>query len=357
MSYKPIFIGNWGDKSDYGSRFLDYDNTLNPLDYQSEWINEKVVKLRTAGLVHKMVRRYAQNIIRPGASIYDICTKIDNKIVESFKMNDLTAGIGFPVGLSINNCAAHDSAVPNDKRVISEDDVIKVDFGTHINGNIIDSAFTIAFKDKYKPLLEATYEATWKAIKYAGPDVSIDDLSERIQETIESYEIELNGKTRPIRAIVNLGGHTIEPYIIHSGKLLLGGRISESHKRMEEGECWAIETFATTGNNRYVKNGSTETTHFMLNSSFRKQDFKFNATKKLYSYIKNNRKTLPFCDRWLKRDVGKGYTVGLKELCSKNIVKDYPPLVSDKNSYTSQFEHTIYLHSQGKEVLSYGSDY
>lgn len=34
------------------------------------------------------------------------------------------------------------------------------DFGTQINGRIIDSAFTVAFNPKYDPLLKAVQEAT-----------------------------------------------------------------------------------------------------------------------------------------------------------------------------------------------------
>lgn len=34
------------------------------------------------------------------------------------------------------------------------------DFGTHINGHIIDSAFTVAFNPKFNPLLEAVKAAT-----------------------------------------------------------------------------------------------------------------------------------------------------------------------------------------------------
>lgn len=34
------------------------------------------------------------------------------------------------------------------------------DFGTQINGHIIDSAFTLAFDPRYNPLLQAVQEAT-----------------------------------------------------------------------------------------------------------------------------------------------------------------------------------------------------
>ena len=37
---------------------------------------------------------------------------------------------------------------------------VHADFGTQINGRIIDSAFTVAFNPKYDPLLAAVREAT-----------------------------------------------------------------------------------------------------------------------------------------------------------------------------------------------------
>lgn len=63
---------------------------------------------------------------------------------------------------------------------------------------------------------------------------------------MESYELELNGKTYPIKAIRNLNGHSIAPYKIHAGKSvpIVKGR---EMTKMEEGEVYAIETFGSTG--------------------------------------------------------------------------------------------------------------
>ncbi len=44
------------------------------------------------------------------------------------------------------------------------------------------------------------------------------DLGEQIQEVMESYEVELNGKMHPVKAIRNLNGHSVGPYRIHAGK-------------------------------------------------------------------------------------------------------------------------------------------
>lgn len=99
-----------------------------------------------------------------------------------------------------------------DPTVLEYDDVVKIDFGTHINGRIIDCAFTLAFNPRYDKLLEAVKEATDTGIKCAGIDVRLCDIGEAIQEVMESYEIELDGKTYQVKAIRNLNGHSISPY-------------------------------------------------------------------------------------------------------------------------------------------------
>jgi hypothetical protein len=63
---------------------------------------------------------------------------------------------------------------------------------------------------------------------------------------MESYEIELDGKTYPIKAIRNLTGHNIGQWRIHGGKSVPIIK-SKDQTKMEEGEAFAIETFGTTG--------------------------------------------------------------------------------------------------------------
>lgn len=53
------------------------------------------------------------------------------------------------------------------------DDVCKIDFGTHINGRIIDTAFTVAFNPVYDNLLKAVQDATNTGISEAGIDARL----------------------------------------------------------------------------------------------------------------------------------------------------------------------------------------
>merc|ERR1712159_213625 len=100
-----------------------------------------------------------------------MCERIENKNRELVRENGLKAGVGFPTGCSIDYVAAHYTPNPGDTTVLKEDNVMKVDFGTQIDGRIIDCAWTVAFNPKYDQLLKAVKESTEVGIRTAGIDV------------------------------------------------------------------------------------------------------------------------------------------------------------------------------------------
>lgn len=79
-------------------------------------------------------------------------------------------------------------------------------------GRIIDCAFTLTFNPKYDRLLEAVKDATNTGIRESGIDVRLCDIGAAIQEVMESYEVEIDGKTYQVKPIRNLNGHSIGPY-------------------------------------------------------------------------------------------------------------------------------------------------
>eukprot|EP01116_Phalansterium_solitarium_P012863 TRINITY_DN2952_c1_g2_i1.p1 TRINITY_DN2952_c1_g2~~TRINITY_DN2952_c1_g2_i1.p1 ORF type:complete len:503 (-),score=249.51 TRINITY_DN2952_c1_g2_i1:344-1852(-) len=310
--------------------------------------------VRQAAEVHRQVRQYAQGFIKPGIKLIDMCDKIEEMNRKLVQENGLKAGIGFPTGCSLNHVAAHYTPNSGDETVLQYGDVMKVDFGTHINGRIVDCAFTVAFDPKFDPLLEAVKAATNAGIKAAGIDVRLCDVGAEIQEVMESYEIELEGKVYPVKSIRNLNGHSIGVYQIHGGKsvpIVKGGDTT----KMEEGEIFAIETFGSTGKG-YV-NEDMECSHYAKNVDAPFVPLRMAKSKELLSHINKQYDTLPFCRKWLDRQGQTKYLAALKNLCETGIVQAYPPLVDVKGSYVAQYEHTILLRPTRKEVLSRGDDY
>lgn len=171
---------------------------------------------------------------------------------------------------------------------------------------------------------------------------------------MESYEIDIRGKVYPIKSIRNLCGHSIAPYKIHAGKNVPIIKTASKDK-MEEGELYAIETFASTGKGWINEAG--ECSHYMKEYDAKPVPIRHAGAKSLLKHINEEYSTLAFCRRWLDRAGEKDHLAGLNYLCDAGVINPYPPLVDIKGSYVAQFEHTILLKPTCKEVLSRGDDY
>ncbi|KAG8158583.1 hypothetical protein KVR01_011705 [Diaporthe batatas] len=315
---------------------------------------------RQAAETHRQVRQWAQRSIKPGQPLLEVANGIEDATRRLVGHDGLTqgdallAGMGFPTGLNVDNVVAHYSPNAGCKTVLQQDNVLKVDIGVHVNGRIVDSAFTMSFDPMYDNLLEAVKDATNTGVREAGIDVRLGELGGYIQETMESYECEINGVTYPIKPVRNLCGHTILPYSIHGTKSVPLVKTNDVTK-MEEGDVFAIETFGSTGTGRWVDQG--EVSHYALRRDTPHVDLRLSSAKSLLKVIKQNFGTIPFCRRYLDRIGHDKYLLGLNHLVRAGIVEDYPPMVEKKGTYTAQFEHTILLRPNVKEVISRGEDY
>ncbi|QVM08878.1 Methionine aminopeptidase 2 [Coccidioides posadasii str. Silveira] len=341
-----------------------YRTTNEEKRYLDRMNNDFLTDYRKSAEIHRQVRQYAQKeLLKPGRSLTEIAEGIEDSVraltghMGLEEGDSLVAGMGFPTGLNINHCAAHYSPNAGNKMVLQYGDVMKVDFGVHVNGRIVDSAFTVAFDPVYDNLLNAVKDATNTGIREAGIDVRMSDIGAAIQETMESYEVEINGTIYPVKAIRNLNGHTIGHYLIHGGStgksvpIVKGG----DQTKMEEGETYAIETFGSTGKG-FVRD-DMEVSHYAKVPDAPNVPLRLSSAKNLLNVITKNFGTLPFCRRYLDRLGQEKYLLGLNNLVSSGLVDAYPPLVDVKGSYTAQFEHTILLRPNVKEVITRGDDY
>jgi methionyl aminopeptidase len=154
------------------------DNTFRTTNEEKRYLdrmnNDSLQEYRQGAEVHRQVRQYAQKNIRPGQTLTEIAEGIEDGVRALTghsgleEGDNLKGGMGFPCGLSINNCAAHYTPNAGNKMVLQDGDVMKVDFGAHVNGRIVDSAFTMAFDPAYDPLLAAVKDATNTGVRVCG---------------------------------------------------------------------------------------------------------------------------------------------------------------------------------------------
>lgn len=309
---------------------------------------------RRAAEAHRRVRYKVQNAIKPGMPIVDIVNIIEEntRILLNGERNN---GIGFPAGMSINDCAAHFTVNNGDNICLGVDDILKIDFGTHSNGRIMDSAFTVAFNPEYENLLLASKEATNAGIKALGVDVRLCDIGRDIYEVMKSFEVTIKGKTFPVKPVFDLHGHSIGQYVIHAG-LSIPCYDNRDSTKIREDTFYAVETFATTGNG-HIKD-SSPCTHYVLNNKKSAVLKNLNCIK-IYNFVKNKLGTLPFSPKHIDyfNLIDGPSQMYIKLLAQRNLLISYPPLNDIKGSYVAQFEHTLYLTEGCKEVLTKGDDY
>ena len=313
--------------------------------------------MKKGGEIHLKVEKYIKDIIKPNIKLYDLAVNIENKIIEECKLLNIeNSGVAFPTGLSINNCAAHWTPKINCNRKLNNTDLIKIDFGVHIERSIIDSAFTFSFNDKYNKLIEASNSSTLLAIKLMRPDMLLNEIGKEIEENMKSYEIQLDNKLYEINPVNDLCGHQIKQYKIHAGKVIPNIYVKEYNERIKEDEFYAVETFATTGNGlTYVDNN--DCSHYMID--YNKKSIVKGSIKDFYKLIYNHFNTLAFCDRWLIGKELKKEKLNQKkidkcllQLKNNTIINSYPPIYDiNENNYISQYENSIYVNENNTIIL------
>lgn len=292
--------------------------------------------------------------------VYEIEELIKNE-VNSYKNEVINNGIAFPVNVCLNECIAHNTPL-NHEQIIKDGDLLKIDFGVHINGHITDCAFTIPVNtSKFDELIHISKRATCIGVEQCKPDTLLSEIGEHIEEYILSKEVEINGTFIPVKNIKDLCGHSIAPYIVHSGKAVPNCKLDFNYPlRMTVGEKYAIEPFVTTGTGVCIYDNNN-VNHFMLKPNYyynyNKNKSQLNENQKsLYNRINTYYKSLPFTHRWiLENSIYNDSSIlinDLNELHKKDIIEKYPPIYDVKGSYVAHHEHNVIITDKGNIWLT-----
>ena len=297
----------------------------------------QIESLKKAGSIAQETKKFIKPKIKIGAKVFELIESTESKIVE------LGGNWAFPTNMSINNIAAHyTSPIRDDNLIIQEGDIVKIDLGVHIDGYIVDTAFSISFNDeeRLENIIQATEVAVEAAKNMAKPEVNTKDIGKKIEIIVKGFNF------NPIK---ELGGHQIERWIVH-GKKKLPELGSQGGDIMEEGDVFAVEIFASTGE------GSIHSTKYSyiyeLNPYVGRVPLRRKTSKQILAHVNKNYKTLPFAERWLARDFRMGVAFGLQELIQQGKLRVHHVLAEQKGAYVAQSEETIIITEDGFEQLT-----
>ncbi len=297
----------------------------------------KIESLRKAGKIAQDVKKYIKPKIKVGVNVYDLIAETETRI------NELEGICAFPVNLCINNIAAHyTSPIKDDGTEIKEEDLVKIDLGVHIDGYIVDTAFSVNFNEDepLQNIIQATEIALDAAKMMVKPKTNTQDIGKKIEDIVKGF------KYNPIR---ELGGHQIERWTVH-GKKRLPELGSQGGDVMEAGEVFSIEIFASTGE------GSVHNTQYSyiyeINPYSGRVPLRRKTSKQILGFVNKNYKTLPFAERWVAKEFRLGVAFGLQELVQQGKLQAHNVLAEKKGVYVAQIEETILITEEGFEQLT-----
>jgi len=280
-----------------------------------------------AGKIASEIRSYALGLVKEGAKLLDVAKAIEAKIVS------LGAKPAFPVNISINEIAAHYTPRHNDDAVFKKGDLVKLDFGVHVDGYPADTATSISVgkSEENQKLIDASAEALKAAIAVVKPGVKVSEIG---------AEIEAAAKRNGVNVIRNLSGHGVDRWDLHSDPSIPNFD-NGNNTKLSENKTIAIEPFMTYGKGMIKEAGACEI--------YKVMEFKPMRDREVTDFIRKEFGTLPFAKRWVIEKFGvlKASTA-IREAVSKGILYEYDVLKEVSGAKVAQTEHTILVKEKSK---------
>lgn len=285
-----------------------------------------------AGAIAGRVLSEVMQEVKPGVLVNKICTLAEKKIIEYG-----ATGVAFPCNVSINEEAAHYTSPYNDTRKFPKRGLVKIDIGAHVNGHLSDTAVTVDLDGSFEKYVVAAREALEAAINTVKPDIRLGEVGASIEQTIKKYGLQ------PIH---QLSGHQLRPWILHAGKNVPNVRMSMTQK-MNLGETFAIEPFATNGNGTVFSGQHS----YIFSNDMRNKKKLDRLTMQIRNIARQRFATLPWASRWLHHiKTNVDIDAAIRNLERAGAIRGYPILIEGKRGMVSQFEHSIFIGESGAIV-------
>jgi methionyl aminopeptidase len=289
---------------------------------------------RKSGKITNEVRAVVKARVRPGMGYLETCQIVEKEI------GSRGGSPAFPTGIGVDQVTAHYSPQGDDRSLFDESQVIKVDFGVHVDGYVTDTAVTVTFNPDRRLLLDVAERALAAAIESAKREVRTGEIGRAIHREATRFGF---------RTIENLTGHTVDRYTVHAGKSI-PNLYMPGMQSLKKGDVFAIEPFVTLGSAAgYVVDSPSETIFSIV-------AHKRIGVAELDGFtdrVWEERKTLPFTPRWYAEEFGERKLPGILErLMGKKVIRSYPMLVEASGSPVAQFEQTMALDESGLVVLT-----
>jgi methionyl aminopeptidase len=282
----------------------------------------------SAGNIVKKVRADIMPFIKKDAGLVDIAERIENEIIGE------GGSPAFPCTIAINEIASHFTPAKDDERVLKSGDLVKLDFGTSVEGYIADAAFTTEIDSNvHAQLIRTAEKALAAGISMVKPGVYVGEIGRAIDEA---------ASREGFRVLKDLLGHSLLRYRLHGG-LTIPNYDNGSDMRVREGDVLAIEPFVTSGNGAINRVNGGNIYQLLRNGVIYAQG---PGEKELLEYITGHYRTFPFAGRWLPG------TDGLEGLMNAACIRSFPIMIEADGAPVAQAESTVIVGQKGCKIIT-----
>lgn len=322
------------------------------MDFQDD---EEVMDLRTPEVFEKyktaaeISNRVLAEVVRagvPGTPIKELCQIGDNLLQREtaavYTKGKLEKGIAFPTCVSVNHCVGHFSPLPDDKTVLEEGDLVKVDLGAHIDGFISQQSHSFIATSNPQQVVQgrkadaicAAYFASEAALRLFKPGKTNTEVTETIQKIADVFGCQ------PVEGVLS---HQMGRFIIDGNNVVINKATDDQQVEevtFQEYDVYCFDIVMSTGEGKPREGDPRKTTVFKRNLD-QSYNLKIKSSRYVFSEIQRNYPALPFSLRNFKDQ--RRAKFGISECVQHELVEPYPVLYEKEGEYVAQFKFTALI--------------
>jgi curved DNA binding protein len=309
-----------------------------------------VTKYRTAGDIANKVLAAIIEACKPEARAVDLCNLGDGLIMELTSKiynnkkdgKKIEKGVAFPTCISVNNCVGHYSPLlSEDKTVLADGDMIKIDLGVHVDGYVAVVAHTALLGDdkvdgRKADVVMAAWNAAEVAQRMLKDGATNTEITKAIAKVAEAY------KCNPVEGVLS---HQMKKHVIDANKTIINKSTTDQQvpdATIDKNDVFAIDVVMSTGEGK-PKAHDDRTTVFKRNVEA-KYSLKMKASRQFFSEVNTRFPTMPFT---LRAGDEKVWRMGVVECVKHDLFIEYPVLYEKPEEFVAQYKFTALLLPSG----------
>lgn len=328
--------------------------------------NDNLNKYKSAGLIATKAVNKMITLAKPNTKLLDVYNQGINFVkleLDKVYKEIQNKGFSFPICLSINNIAGH--YVPNNKDVLNDGDILKIELGVHIDGYpsfIVYSTVVGSDKNNEKKanVMKAVIEASKEILTKMTPGTLNTEIVKIMEKYASKYScnLPLSNEYGIIPGVFSYqisnsvcDGYNTDDYAEDNMHRFILNRHNSSYGysltelELEENEIYAIDVLMSSGT------GKLNLIENLHTSVYRRNYENFESLK-----LKTSRDTLSSFGKNcfpVHMNMSDPKTrLGLKECIEKEVVQPYS-IVGEKNEeYIARVKFTVVV--KDKPILICG---